>query len=101
MSLKEFDFKIIKGPHISEKSSLVKEKTNTIIIKVLKKANKIDIKRVIKKIFNVKIKNINTLIIKGKRKKNKKCKFKKENWKKAYITLEKNQKINFNTNKKL
>ncbi|QJC34566.1 50S ribosomal protein L23 [Enterobacteriaceae endosymbiont of Donacia crassipes] len=99
MNLKESDFKIIKGPHVSEKASFIAEKTNTIIIKVLKKANKIDIKKVIQKMFNIKIKNINTLIVKGKIKKNKKYTFKKKNWKKAYIMLEKNQKIDFNINK--
>ncbi|QJC35753.1 50S ribosomal protein L23 [Enterobacteriaceae endosymbiont of Donacia sparganii] len=101
MILKEYDFKIIQGPYISEKSSFVAEKTNTLIIKVLKKATKIDIKRAIKKIFNVKIKNINTLIVKGKKKKNKKYTYQRINWKKAYIILEKDQKINFNINKNL
>ncbi|QJC36155.1 50S ribosomal protein L23 [Enterobacteriaceae endosymbiont of Donacia cincticornis] len=99
MNLKESDFKIIQGPYTSEKSSFIAEKTNTIVIKVLKQANKIDIKKVIQKMFNIKVKNINTLIVKGKSKKNKKYIFKKKSWKKAYIMLEKNQKINFNTNK--
>ncbi|QJC36976.1 50S ribosomal protein L23 [Enterobacteriaceae endosymbiont of Donacia vulgaris] len=101
MIQKEYNFKIIKGPHISEKSSFVAEKTNTLIIKVLKKATKIDIKKAIKKIFNVKVKNVNTLIIKGKKKKNKKYNFQRSDWKKAYIILEKNQKIDFNINKNL
>ncbi|QJC38612.1 50S ribosomal protein L23 [Enterobacteriaceae endosymbiont of Donacia fulgens] len=101
MIFKEYDFKIIKGPHISEKSSFVAEKTNTLIIKVLKKATKIDIKKAIKKIFNIKVKNINTLIVKGKKKKNKKYNYQHSDWKKAYIILEKNQKIDFNVNKNL
>ncbi|QJC37794.1 50S ribosomal protein L23 [Enterobacteriaceae endosymbiont of Donacia bicoloricornis] len=101
MIFKDHDFKIIKGTHISEKSSFVTEKTNTLIIKVLKKATKIDIKKAIKKIFNIKVKHVNTLIVKGKKKKNKRYNYKRSNWKKAYIILEKNQKIDFNINKNL
>ncbi|QJC38193.1 50S ribosomal protein L23 [Enterobacteriaceae endosymbiont of Donacia marginata] len=101
MIFKEYDFQIIKGPHISEKSSFVAEKTNTLIIKVLKKATKIDIKKAIKKIFNIKVKSVNTLIVKGKKKKNKKYNYQRNNWKKAYIILDKNQKIDFNVNKNL
>ncbi|QJC29129.1 50S ribosomal protein L23 [Enterobacteriaceae endosymbiont of Plateumaris rustica] len=99
MILTGFFFKILQSPHISEKSSLAIEKTNTFTIKVLKKATKKDIKIAIQKIFNVKIKNINTLIVKGKTKKNKKHIYHRSNWKKAYISLEKGQNIDFNTNK--
>ncbi|QJC32534.1 50S ribosomal protein L23 [Enterobacteriaceae endosymbiont of Donacia dentata] len=101
MILKEYDFKIIKGPHFSEKSSFISEKNNILIIKVSKKATKIDIKKAIKRIFNVDVKNINTLIVKGKLKKNKKYTYKRNDWKKAYILLEKNQNIDFNINKNL
>ncbi|QJC31710.1 50S ribosomal protein L23 [Enterobacteriaceae endosymbiont of Donacia tomentosa] len=101
MILRECYFKILQGPHISEKSSFIAEKTNTLIIKVLKKATKIDIKIAMEKIFNVKIKSINTLIMKGKVKKNRKYTYHRNSWKKAYIILEKKQNIDFNINKKL
>ncbi|QJC33347.1 50S ribosomal protein L23 [Enterobacteriaceae endosymbiont of Donacia clavipes] len=101
MILKEHDFKIIKGPHFSEKSSFISEKNNVLTIKVSKKATKIDIKRAIKKIFNINIKNVNTLLVKGKFKKNKKYTYQRNSWKKAYIFLEKNQNIDFNINQNL
>ncbi|QJC28237.1 50S ribosomal protein L23 [Enterobacteriaceae endosymbiont of Plateumaris braccata] len=99
MILTENSFKILESPHVSEKSSLAIEKRNTFTIKVLKKATKKDIKTAIQKIFNIKVKNINTLIVKGKTKKNKNYKYHRNNWKKAYISLQKGQNIDFNINK--
>ncbi|QJC31297.1 50S ribosomal protein L23 [Enterobacteriaceae endosymbiont of Macroplea mutica] len=91
-------FTILQAPHISEKTSLNTKKNNIVIIKILKKASKKDIQISIEKIFNVKVKNINTLIIKGKFKKNKKNNYFYPTWKKAYITLQKNYNIDFNIN---
>ncbi|QJC30468.1 50S ribosomal protein L23 [Enterobacteriaceae endosymbiont of Neohaemonia nigricornis] len=96
--IKENYFKILKFPHMSEKSSIMKEKNNIIVIKILKTATKKEIFISLTKIFNVKIKNINTLIIKGKYKKNKNNHYYESNWKKAYITLEKKYNIDFNIN---
>ncbi|MXP51279.1 50S ribosomal protein L23 [Pantoea sp. SoEX] len=93
MICKESFFRIIRKPHSSEKASSLVNKNNTIVLKVAKNANKKDIFLAIEKIFEVKIKRINTLIVKGKIKK--KNKNHGENWKKAYITLQKGQNVNF------
>ncbi|QJC29577.1 50S ribosomal protein L23 [Enterobacteriaceae endosymbiont of Plateumaris pusilla] len=99
MILTERSFKILQTVHVSEKSSLAIEKTNIFTIKVSKKANKKDIKIAIQKIFNIRIKNVNTLIVKGKTKKNKNNTYHRNDWKKAYISLQKGQSIDFNINK--
>lgn len=92
-------FTNIVGPHVSEKSSFLIKKNNTIVLKVRKNANKIEIAESIEKIFSVKVKSVNTIILKGKKKRNKKNIFFKKNWKKAYITLQKGQNLDLFENK--
>ncbi|PPI86490.1 50S ribosomal protein L23 [Candidatus Pantoea edessiphila] len=99
MICKERFFKIIRRPHSSEKTSFLVEKTNTIVLKVAKDANKKEIFSAIENIFEVKVKNVNTLIVKGKinKIKNQRThkKNQRENWKKAYVTLKKGQHLEF------
>ncbi|CAL4323633.1 50S ribosomal protein L23 [Buchnera aphidicola (Pterocallis alni)] len=80
-------FKVLYAPHISEKSTIYAKKNNIIILKVSMKSNKRDIKRAVEKLFSVQVKNINTVLVKGKRKIKGKYNIKFSNWKKAYIKL--------------
>ncbi|QCI26925.1 50S ribosomal protein L23 [Buchnera aphidicola (Thelaxes californica)] len=93
MILKSRLLKILYAPKVSEKSSIFLEKTNTIILKVLKDANKIEIKEAVQKILFVKVKSVNTLVVKGKRKKHKGKLSALKKWKKAFVTLQKGQKL--------
>ncbi|BGI51579.1 MAG: 50S ribosomal protein L23 [Buchnera aphidicola (Ceratovacuna japonica)] len=99
MKFKEKVFKIFKGIHVSEKSSIISKKKNNFIIKVLKDSNKHEIKKMLEEIFRVTVLKINTLIVKGKKKNNRKGISGKEgyrkNWKKVYITLKKGDNFNF------
>ncbi|AXN02183.1 50S ribosomal protein L23 [Candidatus Purcelliella pentastirinorum] len=92
--------KIIISQHISEKSSFMLEKNNIFIFKVLKNANKLEIKYALEKIFDIKVKSVYTLILKGKKKRHGKYIGKRNGYKKAYVTLKKGQKLDFiNINK--
>lgn len=93
MIFKERLLKIIRAPHISEKTSTLMKKHNMIVLKVDKNSNKTEIKFALMKLFKVKVKNICTLIIKGKSKRHGKYFGHRKDWKKAYISLEKGQKI--------
>ncbi|QTM69031.1 50S ribosomal protein L23 [Buchnera aphidicola (Hormaphis cornu)] len=87
-------FKILVAPYISEKSSINIEKYNTFVLKVLKDATKFEIKMAIYKIFEVKVKKINTLIVKGKKKRLNNGRYSyRSDWKKAYVTLYKGQNL--------
>ncbi|CAL4325283.1 50S ribosomal protein L23 [Buchnera aphidicola (Eriosoma grossulariae)] len=88
-------FKILISPHISEKSAVLIEKKNTVVLKVQKNVNKYDIKIAIQKLFNVKVKNINTLIVKGKNKRHKNYIVYGHQWKKAYVTLHHGENLDF------
>ncbi|WWO99307.1 MAG: 50S ribosomal protein L23 [Candidatus Dasytiphilus stammeri] len=87
---------ILDAHHLSEKASNY-EKNNTLVFKVNSNSSKLEIKCAIKKIFNVTVIKVNTLIVKGKNKRYGKHLVKKTNWKKAYVTLHKDHKINIST----
>ncbi|WWO95433.1 MAG: 50S ribosomal protein L23 [Candidatus Dasytiphilus stammeri] len=98
------DQKILYFPHISEKSSNIEKRYNTVIFKVAKNATKKAIKKAIKNIFNVEVIMVNTLQVKGKVKhhiisrKSTAIQSHQRNWKKAYISLKSGQKINLINN---
>ncbi|WP_343128140.1 50S ribosomal protein L23 [Buchnera aphidicola (Takecallis taiwana)] len=91
-------FKVLYTPHISEKSTRVLKKNNTIILKVALKATKNDIKQAVKKIFSVEIEHVNTVLMKGKLKKRGKYNVRRNHWKKAYIQLKTGQNLDFINN---
>lgn len=87
--------KILKSTHVSEKTSIQSEKYNTFVFKVARFATKTDIKNAINMLFSIKTNNINTVIVTGKSKGTANNIGRRSNWKKAYIALEKDQKIDF------
>lgn len=78
---------IIKRPLITEKSSQLREEGQVVAFEVARDANKIEIKQAIEKAFEVKVENVNTVLMAGKPKRVGRNFGKRSNWKKAYITL--------------
>ena len=78
---------IIIAPVVTEKSSDgIAEGKYTF--KVNKKATKIDIKRAVEKLFEVKVLNVNTMTVKGKEKRVGRNVGKTSDWKKAIVTID-------------
>ena len=94
MKIHLFD-KII-SPHITEKSTNLSEQ-NKIIFKVPKKANKINLKKNIEKIFKVNVTKINIINRQNRVKLTRGKKVKVQGYKKAIITLKKGQSIDLTT----
>lgn len=88
-------YKILVGPQISEKSTLVAESSNQVVFKVALDANKLEIKRAIEKLFNVKVSQVRVLRMKGKVKRNRFGDVRRSDWKKAYVRLEQGHDIDF------
>ena len=86
--------KVLRAPHVSEKASTAMEKTNTIVLKVAKDATKAEIKAAVEKLFEVKVEGVNTLLVKGKVKRHGQ-RFGRSDWKKAYVTLQAGQNLDF------
>ena len=87
--------KVLKAPHISEKSTMVAEKLNTIVFKVATDATKAEIKAAVEKLFEVKVEAVRTLNVVGKTKRTGSRMGRRSDWKKAYVTLVEGQDINF------
>ncbi|WP_199553337.1 50S ribosomal protein L23 [Sandaracinobacteroides hominis] len=90
IDLKHFD--VVVKPIITEKSTLVGEH-NQLVFAVAKTASKPEIKAAVEALFNVKVTNVNTLIQKGKTKKWKGQPYRRNDLKKAIVTLADGQSI--------
>lgn len=60
---------------------------------VAKDATKVDVKRSVEKLYKVKVLDVNTLVLRGKMKRVRRQLGKRPDWKKAYVRVEKGQKI--------
>jgi large subunit ribosomal protein L23 len=88
-------YSVIKKPHVTEKTSLGSDTTNTVSIVVDRDANKIEIKQAVESLFKVKVADVRTVNVAGKVKRVGKNTGKRSNWKKAYVTLQEGQSIDF------
>lgn len=87
--------KVLRALHVSEKASAAMEKTNTIVLKVAKDATKAEIKAAVQKLFEVEVEVVNTLLVKGKSKRQGQRIGRRSDWKKAYVTLKEGQNLDF------
>jgi large subunit ribosomal protein L23 len=86
---------IIRKPLVTEKASQLSETETVVAFEVGRDANKIEIKRAIEQAFNVKVKSVNTMLQRGKVKRVGYNLGQRNNWKKAYVTLEEGHNIDF------
>ncbi len=84
---------VLKLPVITEKSTLVKENLRTVAFKVLRDANKIEIKDAVEKIFKVKVQSVRTANFHGKKRRQGRYTGRRPDWKKAYVTLKPGEKM--------
>ncbi len=58
--------RIILKPIITERSTLLRETSNKFVFEVDRRANKREIRLAVEKLFNVKVRDVKTLMIRGK-----------------------------------
>jgi large subunit ribosomal protein L23 len=86
---------VIRRPIVlTEKSNRLKEQ-NTVVFEVARDANKIQIRDAVEKLFNVKVAAVNTLVMRGKDRRMGRGYAKMQNWKKAMVTLQEGNSIDF------
>jgi large subunit ribosomal protein L23 len=78
---------VLRFPHTSEKTTRLADKHQQFTFKVLLTATKDEVKAAVEKMFEVKVKNVSVVTVKGKTKKFKQTSGKRSDWKKAYVTL--------------
>ena len=88
-------FKVLLGAHVSEKATVLADGQNQFVFKVDITATKLEIEKAVEQLFNVKVKAVSTLNVKGKTKRTVRGLGKRNDWKKAYVSLEAGQDIDF------
>ena len=86
---------LIRRPLISEKSTKIKEATNTVCFEVDRRANKIEIQRAVEKLFGVKVADVRVANRRGKWKRMGRFLGQRKDWKKAYVRLAPGEKLEF------
>jgi large subunit ribosomal protein L23 len=89
-------YDVILSPVITEKATMASEK-NQVLFKVASTATKSQIKEAVEKLFNVKVKAVNTLVRKGKTRAFRGVYGQLSDVKKAIVTLEEGHRIDVTT----
>ena len=84
---------VLKLPVITEKSTVIKETQRTVTFKVLRDANKVEIKDAVEAIFKVKVESVRTANFHGKKRRQGRYIGRRPDWKKAYVTLKEGEKM--------
>ena len=87
---------IILSPVLTEKSSDMSQAHNKYSFKVSRDSNKKEIGAAVQELFKVKVEKVNTISMRGKKKRVRFREGKTPDWKKAIVTLKEGQKIEFN-----
>ena len=96
MSLDPRHYDVIVSPVITEKATALSEQ-NKVVFKVRSDATKPQIKEAVEKLFDVKVKSVNTLVNKGKVKMFRGTRGQRSDVKKAIVTLVEGQSIDVTT----
>ena len=84
---------VIKRPVVTEKITALREAHNRYSFEVAPWANKLQIKRAVEALFKVKVTGVTTMNIRGKVKRLGRNTGRRPDWKKAIVTLAKDNKI--------
>jgi len=91
----ERNYTVLLAPHVSEKTEQGADDGSQVCFRVLKDASKTEIKRAVEQIFDVKVRKVRTVLMKGKAKGFGRIRGRRSDWKKAYVALEAGQEIDF------
>ena len=79
-------YKVLLGPHVSEKASLVAE-SGQVVFRVAPDATKPEIKKAVEALFGKKVGSVQVLNVKGKTKRTAHGVGLRKGYRKAYVTL--------------
>ena len=89
-------YDVVLAPHITEKATLLSEQ-NKVVFRVADDATKDEIAAAVEALFKVKVTKVNTLVAKGKVKRFRGIKGRRNDVKKAVVTLAEGQSIDVTT----
>ena len=86
---------LIIRPLMTEKSTALREEQNKVCFVVRRSANRVLVRQAVEETLNVKVKSVNIMNMVGKTKRLNRFVGKRSDWKKAVVTLEEGEKIDF------
>jgi len=86
-------YEVIKRPLVTEKGVTKKESERTLCFEVAPDANKVQVKAAVEHLFKVKVADVRTSIQVGKMRRRGRFSGYRSDWKKAYVTLKKGEKM--------
>ena len=88
-------FKVLLGPHITEKSAMSQGAATQVVFKIANNASKLEVKKAVEQLFEVKVEGVRLVNVKGKTRRTKTGLGQRSDWKKAYVRLAEGQDIDF------
>lgn len=86
---------VILAPVISEKATLLGDKHNQVAFRVARCASKPEIKAAVELLFKIEVADVRVSNVKGKEKRVGRFRGRRDDWKKAYVSLKPGQELNF------
>lgn len=86
---------VVLAPVVSEKSTMVADKRNQTVFRVMRDATKPEIKAAVELLFKVQVEAVTVANVKGKVKRSGRFNGRRNHWKKAFVSLKPGQEINF------
>ncbi len=83
---------VLRKPLLTEKSNNLKADRNIVCFEVDRRANKIQIKEAVEKMFGVKVENVTTATVHGKTRRMGRSIGRKPDWKKAFVKIKEGEK---------
>jgi large subunit ribosomal protein L23 len=88
-------YKVLLTPRVTEKSTRVGETSNQYVFRVVKDANKAEVRDAVEMLFEVSVESVRIVNVKGKTKSFRMRPGKRSDWKKAYVRVQDGQVIDF------
>ncbi len=80
-------YDVVKKPLLTERSMSRLEESNTYVFEVHMKANKVQVRNAVEKLFDVKVLSVNTAKVPGKTRRRGRTVTKMPDWRKAFVKL--------------
>lgn len=84
-------YQVLLSPRVTEKTTRMGEVSNQYVFRVIKDANKSEVKGAVELLFDVNVESVRIINVKGKKKSFRQRMGRRSDWKKAYIRVQEGQ----------
>jgi len=88
-------FQVLLAPHVSEKTAIAAEMEGRHTFRIANNASKLEVRKAVEKLFEVDVRSVQIINVRGKSKRFGSAEGKRSDWKKAIVRLAEGQDIDF------